>query len=170
MYVYLGAVERHFFCARTKDKAVIRHSDLRRLCGFVVLTFFIARPTSRAETAWALLPVKKLNTKLVEGQELSLSFPQHKTQSTYGCLIAKYSDVLSSILLTYLKRIRPVLLKLPEIWGKCSKQLVHTSLSSLSSRFIQGLCVCVCVCVCLCMCGCGGCLLSLFFFSLSLSL
>ena len=109
---------RHFFCARTKEKASIRHSDLRRLCGFVVLTFFIARPTSRAETVWSLLPVKKLNTKLVEGKELGLSFPQHKTQSTYGCLIAKYSDVLSSILLTYLKRIRPVLLKLPEIWGE----------------------------------------------------
>lgn len=132
-YALPGATERHFFMAHTNAKTIVRENELRRLCGFVVLTCFIARPTTRAEVVSSLLTVKCLNTKLVGGKALSLSFNNHKTANSYGALVLRFSDVLSAILLIYLRRIRPLMIKKPELWGKFSKQMVSVLSLSLST-------------------------------------
>ena len=134
-----GACERQFFIARTGDKQTLRPSELKRLCGFCVLSLCLARPVSRSETAWNLLPVAKLDNLIVEGQEIALTFINHKTSDPYGALFAKYHPLVSSILQTYLKKIRPQLLEAKSIWGKCKRTLVFPQQLYLANCFEESL-------------------------------
>jgi len=134
---YLLQVERLWYNYTFSDnKASKDIDDLKYAVGFAMFTFILARPVTRA-SVWRAVTLEQVKSVLEAGSDMTLYLTQHKTAKSFKTLVMYFPVWACNILSTYLRVIRPMLIK-KRAWGKGStKSFFPQEAITYLSTFLQ---------------------------------
>ena len=107
------------------------------VCTYVCMCVCMYVCMRRPEVFLTLFKMKMFDTSLDRFTNVSLDFNNHKTSKSFGVLHASLNYLARDVLLTFIKRIRPIVIKQSNIWAHTSKDNVFPSKCYLSCLFIK---------------------------------